>query len=43
MIHGSLTDLARVLGATLLGPDAAFEGVTTDSRTLTPGPPRPEV
>ena len=37
MIHGSLTGLARSLGATLGGPDHGFRGVSTDTRTLAPG------
>jgi len=37
MIHGSLTDLARALGATLVGADPGFAGVATDSRSLEPG------
>lgn len=37
MIHGSLTELARELSATLLGPDADFSGVSTDTRSLKTG------
>jgi UDP-N-acetylmuramoyl-tripeptide--D-alanyl-D-alanine ligase len=37
MIRGSLTDLARQLSATLVGPDKGFEGVCTDSRKLRAG------
>ena len=37
MIQGSLTDLARVLKATLVGADPGFAGVATDSRNLEPG------
>jgi UDP-N-acetylmuramoyl-tripeptide--D-alanyl-D-alanine ligase len=37
MIRGSLTGIARTLSATLVGPDAAFAGVSTDSRTVGPG------
>ena len=37
MIHGSLTGVARALGATLLGPDPGFAGVSTDTRTLARG------
>ena len=37
MIHGSLTDLARLLSATLVGADPGFRGVATDTRTLEPG------
>jgi UDP-N-acetylmuramoyl-tripeptide--D-alanyl-D-alanine ligase len=37
MISGSLTNLARILSATLVGPDPGFTGVSTDSRTLQPG------
>lgn len=32
MIRGRLTGLARTLAATLVGPDAGFTGVSTDSR-----------
>ena len=35
MIRGSLTDLARILEATLVGPDPGFAGVSTDTRRLT--------
>lgn len=37
MIRGSLTDLARTLGAVLVGPDPGFQGVCTDSRALRAG------
>jgi UDP-N-acetylmuramoyl-tripeptide--D-alanyl-D-alanine ligase len=37
MIHGSLTEVARELSATLLGPDADFSGVSTDTRALKAG------
>jgi len=37
MIRGSLTEIARVLGATLVGADPGFDGVATDTRTLAPG------
>ena len=37
MIRGSLTDLARDLAGTLVGPDPGFAGVATDSRSLRPG------
>lgn len=34
MIRGDLTSLARILSATLVGPDLGFVGVSTDSRAL---------
>lgn len=34
MIRGDLTSLARILSATLVGPDTGFAGVSTDTRTL---------
>lgn len=34
MIRGDLTSLARILSATLVGPDLGFAGVSTDSRAL---------
>lgn len=34
MIRGDLTGLARLLSATLVGPDLGFAGVSTDTRTL---------
>jgi UDP-N-acetylmuramoyl-tripeptide--D-alanyl-D-alanine ligase len=34
VIRGDLTSLARILSATLVGPDLGFVGVSTDSRTL---------
>lgn len=34
MIRGDLTSLARLLSATLVGPDPGFVGVSTDSRSL---------
>ena len=37
MIHGTLTALARILSATLVGPYVDFAGVSTDSRTLKAG------
>ena len=37
MIHGSLTDLARLLSATLVGADPGFRGVATDTRSLEAG------
>lgn len=37
MIRGSLTDLARDLAATLVGPDPGYAGVATDTRSLRPG------
>ena len=37
MIRGTLGELARVLGATLVGPDRDFAGVSTDTRSLEPG------
>lgn len=37
MIRGSLTGLARALRCTLLGADAGFAGVSTDTRSLVPG------
>jgi UDP-N-acetylmuramoyl-tripeptide--D-alanyl-D-alanine ligase len=37
MISGSLANLARILSATLVGPDPGFTGVSTDTRTLQPG------
>ena len=37
MIHGSLTGLARILSATLVGADPGFSGVSTDTRSLRPG------
>ncbi|MEJ2523365.1 MAG: Mur ligase family protein [Gammaproteobacteria bacterium] len=37
MIRGSLTAVARAVGGTLLGADARFSGVSTDTRSLSPG------
>ena len=37
MIRGTLGELARVLGATVVGPDRDFAGVSTDTRSLEPG------
>lgn len=34
MIRGDLTGLARLLSATLVGPDLGFAGVSTDTRAL---------
>jgi len=34
VIRGDLTGLARLLSATLVGPDLGFAGVSTDTRTL---------
>jgi UDP-N-acetylmuramoyl-tripeptide--D-alanyl-D-alanine ligase len=37
VIRGNLTDVARTLGATLVGADPGFAGVSTDSRALSVG------
>jgi UDP-N-acetylmuramoyl-tripeptide--D-alanyl-D-alanine ligase len=34
VIRGNLTEVARTLSATLVGPDSGFHGISTDSRTL---------
>ena len=37
MISGNLSSLARILSATLVGPDRGFTGVSTDTRSLRAG------
>ena len=37
MIRGELSSLARTLSGTLVGPDAGFAGVSTDTRSLRAG------
>jgi len=36
-MHFSAADVARATGGTLIGPDAALDGVSFDSRSMTPG------
>jgi UDP-N-acetylmuramoyl-tripeptide--D-alanyl-D-alanine ligase len=37
VIRGNLTSLARIVSGTLVGPDAGFAGVSTDSRSVRAG------